>query len=57
LLWIFSHFWQENPQERFLQISKTAGNFPADFKNRSKQLPIKVLARNQNPQETFPADF
>jgi hypothetical protein len=29
----------------------SAGKFPADFKNRSKQLPTKVLAGNQNPQE------
>jgi hypothetical protein len=29
----------------------SAGKFPADFKNRRKQLPTKVLARNQNPQE------
>jgi hypothetical protein len=29
----------------------SAGKFPADFKNRRKQLPTKVLAGNQNPQE------
>jgi hypothetical protein len=28
-----------------------AENFPADFGNRRKQLPTKVLAENQNPQE------
>ncbi|WJX84112.1 hypothetical protein P8452_66719 [Trifolium repens] len=35
-------------------VGNSAGKFPADFKNRSKQLPTKVLAGNQNP---FPADF
>jgi hypothetical protein len=29
----------------------SAGNFPADSKIRRKQLPIKVLAGNQNPQQ------
>jgi hypothetical protein len=30
----------------------SAGKFPADSKIRRKQLPTKVLAGNQNPQET-----
>jgi hypothetical protein len=29
----------------------SAGKFPADYKNRRKQLPTKVLAGNQYPQE------
>jgi hypothetical protein len=31
--------------------ANSAGKFPADSKNRRKQLPTKVLAGNQNPQE------
>jgi hypothetical protein len=30
----------------------SAGKFPEDSKIRRKQLPTKVLAGNQNPQET-----
>jgi hypothetical protein len=29
----------------------SAGKFPADSRNRRKQLPTKVLAGNRNPQQ------